>query len=1461
MNDKLTVGGCERVAGWLLGLAVMAIGWLEPPAWAGVPVVDTARTLEVLVPELATRDLAAMMKTAGESGDAAAARWAQETLQRLHLDYAGRLQDPPAGAAELRKSFDTLPRFYETYEEQPRRETPDKIFAKLQSLGPDQAELPLISPDDQLYVDGATNAGVWRMVRHSFTLPAKPVKGWLQTYSRGWNYYVNGHDYGWMGGASGDVIHDITADLRPGENLLVIADAWLDRFLVVRGGVLLENGDIVPILSGRGVWEINTQALEKPVPEATKPETMKDAKLVWEPAKAGHYDESFYRRQPLRWQAMGQITTLRTQGGVTPWQRPSANGPCRVLFACPHFGQSDVVAFAARFDMEVDSLGFGTRYLVDPAAWNACRERRYDLMVVGNTRMDDKIKNEVMRKVREEGMGLLVVGDLDSASWLPNYLGVATNKVGKGEDAIKGVPIHLLHPFRDERSAWADLYEAGKGRVAIVGYPPGKMTDQIHPATFTMNSSLLPNTENMEDAEPWLEDYYHAYLGKLALWAAKRESPIRYETAGPADSEPRVTPGEAIPFRLRLSGVPAGAAVQVSLRLRDMDGRPAGTQEMSFPVTDGKVDAALSLPELAPGTYAADVWLKRAGQVLDWHTTLLTLRGEEVLGAPRVEVLTGRHAGQVRVTCDVASSKTEQGDIVAVVTDARFRALVQVPLRVAGGKAEAEFAVPPETTPLAYCRVERRDGPHVLESRSTSFGVPPLERKGAFTWVMWPWLPWERYAELGVDTVITQPPLGATERLAKTMAQYGLRASLFVWRVSEVDLDPTTWAYSERLKFQSLNAFRPYGLVQANLGDDTGIRLFDAADGRYADAFRGHLQRRHGDIATLNKRWGSAYASWQDVPVLTPDQLRKGDAKQAPLAMETRRFLQDYMKDSIQQVTQRVRRHCPGIVSGIEGALANSLSSVDWEGLGPKMDMVCSYPWEWAAELPAFARKDALVGSWTGSYDDFTRDPHQLLQQQWYLLLNGYNSAFHWYGSSGVTDRGNEGYVPLFCPDGRMQPEYRDTVDAVRRLKDGLYPLLHHAQVRRDGVGILYSFDSVLYLHDEANQGGFPEPAAALRGTWSLLEECGFFPQIVTTRQVDAGELESLGVKVLILPSVICLTAKDRAGLQAFAAKGGTLVADLRPGLRDEYGAPVPATDPIFALFGYTHDSARSARVFGEAKLPGKVASVIPAVCADQGVTHRPGTTAGDLTGVPVWIERPEGQGKVILLNLSLATYSPPTGWPGQKATYYRSGSAGERAAAWRALVSRLLADVGVRPRFEIVSAGKPAPVVLRLYENGPITYATVLRSADFGFGGDRSIQVRLPKEAHVYDSMAGTYLGKTARVDTELRAGKLLVLACLPYRVTSVDIRPLDKIQRGHSVRFRVDVRADSAAPADHVLTVTRRKPDGTLLPLSEATVVARNGRGEFTAWFGPEDPAGEWTLIATDAATGQAGWRKITL
>jgi hypothetical protein len=785
--------------------------------------------------------------------------------------------------------------------------------------------------------------------------------------------------------------------------------------------------------------------------------------------------------------------------------------------------------------------------------------------------------------------------------------------------------------------------------------------------------------------------------------------------------------------------------------------------------------------------------------------------------------------------------------------------------RSSGRRAMIRFSRPYECRSFAHLAVERIHNGQVVERQLGYMGVPRQARRDTYEWLMAPGGADSgkdaRFAELGIDSLLRPPLFMGEEQTAKHLAMLNLRQFLYVHRIWRVDQNPDFWAYADNVMFRNLDAYAPYGLVYANLGDDTTIEGFSDKDIRYRHGFVEFLEKRHGDLATLNRRWKSNYQCWTDVPVLTPQQISHGCPESPSLTLETRRYLQEYLASTVERLGQRAKQHLSDPVCGFDSCLSRSCASIDWEQVGPGLEMVGTYPEDWICELPAFAKKDAVLGNFIGSYEDFPRTPYHLLQRQWYLLLNDYNAAYHWLALGFVNDWPTAPYPSLMCPDGRLQRGYRETVQLVRRLKDGLFAQVYRARPHRDAIGILYNFDSVLLTHDAVNRT-FGETEDSVRGFWSLLEECGYTPHLVAHSQLRTSAVESLDCRVLILPYSKSLTREDRLALRRFVDSGGMLIADVRPGAFDEFGAPVASDDPISDLFGVDFARTKEKRVSGNVSVFGKHAVGIPAACADACVTLKSSAEAGGTLGtIPVLIQHSVGKGRTLLLNFLVSNYLAPKAFPTQKTVYYRSGTVGDRAAAMRTLFRGILTRQGLTPTVEVVSNGQLIPAVRRVYRRDDATYVVVLRGPALGYGGERQITLKLPSSQHVYDTLSGEYLGKTDKVTRVVEPFGAVYLTLLPYRVTDVQVAPIEPVQRGQLAEFTVELKTDGTVPGSHEMTFARRAPDGTILPLDHAIVSVSHGRGKVSAWIGPNDASGLWQYIVTDVGTQQAGQCTVRL
>jgi hypothetical protein len=120
-----------------------------------------------------------------------------------------------------------------------------------------------------------------------------------------------------------------------------------------------------------------------------------------------------------------------------------------------------------------------------------------------------------------------------------------------------------------------------------------------------------------------------------------------------------------------------------------------------------------------------------------------------------------------------------------------------------------------------------------------------------------------------------------------------------------------------------------------------------------------------------------------------------------------------------------------------------------------------------------------------------------------------------------------------------------------------------------------------------------------------------------------------------------------------------------------------------------------------------------------------------------------------------------------------------------------------------------------------------------------------------------GVLLGTGRRLAVELGPQARLI-ARLPYDVESISFHVEERRTgggrraAGTEILFRAVVETSALATATHVLHQEVRNEDGRVVPGSTATLVARRGVARGRVVLAPNEPAGEYAVSVTDAATG---------
>jgi hypothetical protein len=346
------------------------------------------------------------------------------------------------------------------------------------------------------------------------------------------------------------------------------------------------------------------------------------------------------------------------------------------------------------------------------------------------------------------------------------------------------------------------------------------------------------------------------------------------------------------------------------------------------------------------------------------------------------------------------------------------------------------------------------------------------------------------------------------------------------------------------------------------------------------------------------------------------------------------------------------------------------------------------------------------------------------------------------------------------------------------------------------------------------------------RDGWvNILKDLGYQFDFVAQQQIEAGELQSKGFRLLVLPFSVAITDKEVAAIKKFVEAGGVLIADGQAGVMDGHANWLPRGS-LDELFGITRSSPARKQ---------ELASSNP----ETAVQLSGGKSLTTLEGAPALIVNSLGKGKAIYLNFFLTNYVEDR----------RDGKEGK----WKEPLARGLSEAGVQPPFRVLTTGdKPLDgFELISFQSGPARYVGILKNDDLKVRTD-PMTVQLGQNYHIYDVRKKTYLGKTDAISDSIRTAEPKLYALLPAAVQGVRITSSEAARRGARFSYRVNV--DGGGPgANSVVVVRVYRPDGTLMREYSENVEAKSGTGSSGFHLALNDAKGTWKVVASEVASGK--------
>lgn len=403
-------------------------------------------------------------------------------------------------------------------------------------------------------------------------------------------------------------------------------------------------------------------------------------------------------------------------------------------------------------------------------------------------------------------------------------------------------------------------------------------------------------------------------------------------------------------------------------------------------------------------------------------------------------------------------------------------------------------------------------------------------------------------------------------------------------------------------------------------------------------AFRTWLAQRHGRLAALNSRWGSAWRSWDDVVPPTTGAVRAA-AAELPLARlnfaawsDHREFMEQALQQLLVTLAAPVARADPGAPVGFTGGgFPSAFGGFDWARLAPALSLHEPYETGAAPELVhAFKRDGTKVLSTLFVPDEPAADwePRELLAR----VARGDDGAVIW--SSG----------PLLAGDGsaltRAGRRVAATVATARQLRRELveardsapriYVLVSQAAARAgwmvDSWGDGKTFPNRLTSYEADHSSS----ATAREGWVELLRAWGvpwrFFDE---GAGVPSEARAAPGRSLVILTEAFALGEPLVAELTAFVQAGGRLIGDAHAALFDA-ALRGRDTTALESLFGVRRAAATTLADFERS-----VADAVPrqgpfqlARAEGEALSPAPGTERTELG-----CERSAGAGRTLYLD------------------------------------------------------------------------------------------------------------------------------------------------------------------------------------------------------------------------------------
>ncbi len=352
------------------------------------------------------------------------------------------------------------------------------------------------------------------------------------------------------------------------------------------------------------------------------------------------------------------------------------------------------------------------------------------------------------------------------------------------------------------------------------------------------------------------------------------------------------------------------------------------------------------------------------------------------------------------------------------------------------------------------------------------------------------------------------------------------------------------------------------GVIGWQIGNEYVHPSYDEAT---LELFHSYLERKHGSLDVLNRRWGTqywsqTYTAWSQVPFPV-------GWHNPGLVLDHSRFVTqcfvDYQRDQI----DALREH----VSPDRWITHNShgYDKIDWRTISQDLDLA-----SWDVYVGDRAMDPVRLGWISDRCRCLRPRPHWIMETQpwhvnwspvnrtlpkggfraliWHYLAHGAEAVLFWQWRAGLG--GQEQYHgTVLGHDGEPGPAYGEIQRAGREMKR-VAGVFADQRVRAD-VAIVQGYTDCWAIEGQRMTPAF-DMADHLSNYYRPLRKAGHDVDVID----PADPFE--GYRLILAPSLHLLTPELVGRIEAFVRQGGHFLLGPRSGFKDEHNALLPSRQP-----------------------------------------------------------------------------------------------------------------------------------------------------------------------------------------------------------------------------------------------------------------------------------------------------------